>query len=396
MKLSRAAGAAAAAFALGLLPPRPARAESGFHTELPADRLVLPTTAEPLGYLDIDARINGAGPFRLQVDTGSSTLLLPGRVAAAAGLKPREGRVPFKTAGGGRDLARTARVDRLESAGFVVGGFDAVILAENEVPNWRDVLHIDGILGMAAFQQAVLEMDFPLQRVLVARPGTQPYPAASSLPFTVSGLRPVVALVVAGQPQAALIDTGSNVPLIVRDLRGFPLLHPPLGDDGLAEYGILPGQARRGFSGQLAGEVRIGPVALQDPPLRDQAYDEPANIGATALAQWDVVFDFPQRRVYFLGSDKRRVWPPAQLPDRTYRPGFFGVPEGGKVRVVAVDGGEAFARAGIRPGDLLLAIDGQPAARALSTAGWGAYRRRALRVDRGGTIFETVAAFAPE
>ncbi|HEX3730914.1 MAG TPA: aspartyl protease family protein [Opitutaceae bacterium] len=396
MNLSRAIGGAALALLFGLPALRVRAAESAYFTEFSADRIVLPTTVEPLGYLDVDVRINGAGPFRLQVDTGSSTLLLPGRVAAAAGLKPREERVPFSTAGGGHDLARVARVDRLESAGFAVGGFDAAILAVDEVPNWRDLLHIDGILGMAAFQRAVLEMDFPLQRVLVARPGTQPYPVSSSMAFNPSGLRPVVALMIAGQPQAALIDTGSNVPLIVRDLLQFPLLNPAVGDDGLTEYGILPGQARRGFSGQLAGEVRFGPIALENPPLRDQAYDEPANIGATALQQWDVVFDSTQRRVYFLGKDKKRVWEPVPVPDRTYRPGFCGVPGSGGVRVLQVDAGGAFARAGVRVGDILLAIDGQPAAQALSTRGWGSYRRRTLHLARGGAEFDAVVAFAPQ
>src|SRR5689334_2270571 len=59
---------------------------SPHQTTLTADKVNLPTKKEH-GQLWIEARINGAGPFLLLVDTGCTVMLLPQRVADAAGLK---------------------------------------------------------------------------------------------------------------------------------------------------------------------------------------------------------------------------------------------------------------------------------------------------------------------
>jgi hypothetical protein len=237
-------------------------------------------------------------------------------------------------------------------------------------------------------------MDFPSHQVSAVRPGAEAYSLKSGVLYS-GAFRPIVTIEVCGRPVPAMFDTGSGFGLIVPDLNDYPLAHPLVMDEGLGGFGFGSVAGDRGGNSQLAGVVRLGPVTWTNPPLRQQAHGRPGNVGVGVLDRGKVAFDQHAHLIYFLGPTFDREWPKEQAPDLRFRAGFLANVQGTALRLVEVDAGGAFDRAGLRSGDVILTVDGMAAVDFQSRSGWEDAKRRKLRVARGGTMFETVAAFGP-
>jgi predicted aspartyl protease len=355
-------------------------------TTLAADRVILPTT-EARGLLLIEARIDGAGPYRLLVDTGAGVLLLSAKVVAEAGLARSGGTFVVETPAA-QFRSGAAYVRRFESGGLRLDHLEAVVIDETKIAPIRDAFGAEGILGMAALRDAVLEMDFPAREVRVVRPDAFSGLPQRAVPY--EELCPIVQLEVNGIPVRALVDTGSNFHLIVPELHRFPLVQPALQDDGLGGFALGTTTPDRGVNAQLAGTALLGPVRLVNPPLREQHDGATSNVGVRALEHCQLIVDQRNRQLYFHGSALERTWP-QETVDVRFKPGFLVQPEAQGLRLLQVDPGCAFERAGLRAGDLLVAFDGQPelpqelAARPKWTV-------RAVRADR---VFEVEVILSP-
>lgn len=268
-------------------------------TTLAAPRVALPTVAvEGIACLFIEARINGQGPFRLLVDTGATGLALSPRVAQAAGLKPAfTDAITVTGASGAQQVGSAAIVDRLEAGGFRAERVMAYLLSSVDAENFSQLGSMDGFCGLGVFADVILEIDFPRQQVNVVRPGAEHYPEAVAVAVDHTGA--VVRAEIGGQPRRLAIDTGFE--------GNFEL---PL--DGLALRGprtragrvISLGGSSAAESGQLDGDVRVGPVAWINPPV-GQGTDR---IGARTLQTWRLAVDQHAGKIYFLDGSLRRQW----------------------------------------------------------------------------------------
>lgn len=338
----------------------------------------------------IDVRIDGAGPFRLLVDTGSDGLFLNGDAAKAAGLKSKGDIMLYGSTASTR--ARMACVDRLESGGLTLNGMDAVFADSGGLLPFMS--GIDGIAGMPVFRDVALIMDFQNHRVSAVRLGEQSYPPKAAVPY--SGICPRVTIDVCGKAVPALLDTGSAFGLILPDLDSYPLVQPPVKDEGLGGFGLGSVAADRELNSQLAGVARLGPVTWTNPPLRQQLHGRPGNVGIGVLSMWKLAFDQHAHLIYFLGPGLDRGWPKAGVLEPRFRAGFLANLQGTGLRLVEVDTGGAFDLAGLRVGDVILTVDGTAAADFQSRGDWEAAKRRKLLVERKGSRFEATAAFAPD
>jgi hypothetical protein len=242
-------------------------------------------------------------------------------------------------------------------------------------------LGFDGIAGLSLFRDVVLVLDFPRHQVRVRRLDSMTFPADRALLFT--GLIPIVPLQITGKKESALLDTGSSFTLIVGGFGSLPFFQPPVKDEGLGGFGLGTVVGNRGRNGQLSGEVRLGPIRLINPILREQLPGRDANIGVGALDHLALAFDQRSHRVFFMGSETTRSWAIERYADAVHRAGFLGSVQGDRIRLIEIDADGAFSRAGLLVGDVILTVDDISAAKFQMTEIWEAAPRRTLKIVRG-------------
>jgi predicted aspartyl protease len=359
-------------------------------TTLSEERIRLPTF-ESLGALFIDVKINGRGPFRLFVDTGTSLVILTPE-AAAAGRVTKTGKTAPVATPNGSINQQIAIIHRLESNGLKLKQLLALVTSAEDAAGLRKMYgRFDGFLGFAACKDFVLEMDFPGKQISVIRPGKASYALSQSTTYTEDS--PQVNLDVNGSLVPALIDTGSNFTFILPRAESYPTVNAPIKEDFLGGWTIGSTVGRRGEIAQLRGRATLGPVTWINPPLRSQDAGTVGNVGVSALETWKVAFDQHQKRVYFFGPNLERSWKPEPFVEPRFRPGYFAKPEGGALRLLEVDPGMAFSIAGLRVDDLVLTADGQPAANGLPT---DTASKVKLRVKRDGEEFDATVILKDE
>jgi predicted aspartyl protease len=348
-------------------------------TTLATSRVVLPSYKSQNGRLYVQALINGAGPFLLLVDSGSTSLVLKRRAADASHVTPLANRAVMVTNAYG-DVSRSSVgwVETLDSGGLGLRGVVATIIDDDAIPGIQSREGMDGVLGMVVFAGLVLEMDFPAGRVAVSRGGPPWMSEWMSGPYDAP--LPIVAAWIADARMPMLIDTGYDGLFELPKLDSFPLVYAKRKWSGAVGVFGTTSEERPEVS-QLDGEIRIGAVSWVNPPVVEASHER-ARMGLRAVNRWTLVFDNREGRVYFLGGEGM-VW------DRRPRTGASGAGvfvriQEGELRVEEVDAGGAAESAGLKTGDVIVAMNGRP-----GLAPDFLLRPTRLRVRRNGSEFDT-------
>jgi hypothetical protein len=377
-------------------------------TILAADRVELPVTFVG-DYFFVEARINGAGPFRLILDSGCSNLVLSPGAAKLAGVQANRFLTQQVTVNGGKGFGKysTAQVDRLEAGGLKLEGVKALVVSKAAwagelagIQQFLDVMgfgSFDGVLGMAALYNVLLEIDYPNRHVAVVRLGTRQFPPDRAVPYNLVHGICIATLDLGSKTARALIDTGNNGGFQIPSLDEIPLLYPKQKMDGPVSYGAGGRVARREW-GQLEGDIRLGPVTWQNATVLSNN-GKVALIGSRALKPWKVVFDQQTRQLYFLDGPAFIGLPKMPAPDSRFKLGYFGELYRDGIRLLEVDSGYAFDQAGLRVGDVVSTVEG------LSVMDWVRGRlppeisgkpRVKLRAEREGKSFDTILVQGPD
>lgn len=321
-------------------------------TILEADRVELPTTfIQGVPYVDL--QINGKGPYRFMVDTGSVGMSVSTRVAREAGiLFSLKDTIKLNGSTGRSERFPVAKVDRVDWAHFSLVGVEVCVMSSEieAVLAKQGVMNFGGMIGLLAFKNVLLEIDYPGQKVSVARLGSATPAPEDGIPFT--GRIPFVTIATpsAKHPtNTAVIDTGAADGISLNGIAGYPMRVGLTKDD---QYTFGIGGYRRKLYGQLAGDIRLGPVIWRDPVICDSAV---ANlIGGHALASWKLIIDQKRNMLWLVGGEKIRTltWvSPLELDGRPAVYGFAGIPDGEAFIVKEVDPSSRAERAGMKVGD---------------------------------------------
>lgn len=378
----------------------------------PEDVFLVKRTTPPTGRAEVPAEffarrvvvtvtINGVGPFRLLLDSGARGLLLSRPAAERANLPllPLVWVKSYVLGGSGTQKQRIARVPRLQAGGLQLEGLSACVIAPEEWKKFDEALHAmravgpcDGILGMAAFHDLLLEIDYPGQTVAVHRPDTADFSdvgfARCEFPRSV----PYVNLQLPGRTLRVLVDTGDNGDLTLPTLENLPLLHGRQRFDGLI-FG-LGGSSVRSESGQIDGAVRLGSITWNRLPV--DTGRSPPRLGFRALSFWRVVLDQQRERLYLVGPNQEVTVPEVFVEKPEDKMGFFGEVDGGSVRLLEVDSGGVLHWAGLRAGDLIRQVDGLTAVEWFRRRGEGMPHPATTTIvgERAGTRFATKLEWA--
>lgn len=315
--------------------------------------------AQLLGNLFVvEAKWDKAGPYRFVVDTGSSVTLMSPMLVKRYGVEEPAGdarlvrdRVRVAGADGGFLELPAAAVSRLE-LGEARFENVPVLVYDCAVLSAQLGVRIDGVLGFPLFRETLLTLDYPGRRLLLQPADSVALIPGVVVPFDDGRKTPLVRLRLGDVQFAALVDSGSEADFSINPAGLSPAYATPPREGTLVA--TLAGDrsqrlARLRDSLQLADEVFPRPIV--------ELTDTLSSIGGGALRHFTLTFDQRRDRLYC-----QRVGggvPPA-APRRSLGLSFAKLPA--YWRVASVVAGSPAAQTGIRTGDLVVRIQGEPVA----------------------------------
>ena len=259
----------------------------------PADRVVLAdSTVVPLevdgdGRAVVAVALNGRGPYRMAVETGSPDVLLSSAVVADLVLPP--------TPGAGRFRLDSLRMGEALVRHLDIGRDDAFAR-----------LGVDGVLGLDAFRELLLTLDYPGQRMRLSR-GSLPTPDGREVLHAIRvGPFVGVELRVGDVREVGVIDTQGGV--------GFQALPEVATRFAFADSLRVVGRAIVGGTepvevrvGRLAGDLRLGSHRFERPRIAVHPLppDIPSRmtIGTLVLRRFILTLDQRAMAVRLVRSD---------------------------------------------------------------------------------------------
>jgi len=238
--------------------------------------------------------LNGKGPYRLLVETGSPRVQLTTPVLTTLALPP-----------GGMDGADSLfRLDSLRIGGVLVRGL--AVGRGDEVER----LGADGVLGLDAYADLLLTLDYPAGRLSLTR-DTLPTPdGAEVLPAVRVGPFVGVTVELAGQKEVGVLDTQGG--LLVQTIPAVAdrlVVEQPLRVVGRAIVGGNAPVEVKG--GRLAGDMILGRYVFRRPRIAVHPLppDIPSRvtIGAGALRYFRVGIDQRSMRVRLARADSTAI-----------------------------------------------------------------------------------------
>lgn len=240
------------------------------------------------GRLYVDARVNGAGPFRFAVDTGASGIArADSRLVDTLGL-------PADAAVANSDGVTTAPAATARLRSLALGALrhdDVVAISRDYNARQSKAAAFDGILARGFFADGLLTIDYPRRRLRFSRgPGLTPDHSGAlgyARPFR-------VAVSIGGLQVEAQLDTGANVVLVLPqatyDALGSTAVMTP-DRLGLGNGAIDGGRTR------VRGPLRIGALSLPEVEARVSTRFPEVLVGAHALQHGVVLIDQRSRQV---------------------------------------------------------------------------------------------------
>jgi len=331
-------------------------------------------------HIYVDGRIDGK-PARFLVDTGGTNLLTPA-AAKKFGLVG-EGKLAGSGVGDERVDLSLAHAGEVRVGDAVLSRPVFYVLDLGELPKVEGV-PADGLVGYEMFRRFGVEIDYAHHRLVMSDPSKFVPPAgATALAFELDDRIPIVTGTLDGLPMRMSIDTGSRSSLtlhapFVRDNHLVEKYHAaPEAVTGWGVGGASRARPAR-FGTLMVGGVRIDGVAGDMYLGNKGAFTDAnltGNLGGGVLKRFDVAFDYAKKRMYLAPIPEA-----AGKPDAFDRSGLWLLGDGDAFKVADVAADSAALQAGMRIGDRVVAIGGEPVA-TRSLADW----RERLRTTPAGT-----------
>ncbi len=314
-------------------------------------------------HIYVQAKVNGKGPYTFIVDTGGHNLLSP-RIVAEAGLR-KVGEIAMSGAG-----------DKTSSGGFAEGAnievgegvklADQVAFVTEIYRPEIEGIPVDGMVGFELFRRMAVTIDYGAQTLTFTDPAkfAAPADAGAAIPFKFYDHLPFVAGFLDDIPANFDIDSGSRSEM---DITGPTVAKHGLkarfskGVSAITGWGV--GGPSRSYTVRLPS-VTLGHVKVDGPTaglsedkggsMSDGNYQ--ANIGSGFLKRFVVTFDYAHQRMWL-----KPIAPTPVDAGRFDRSGMWINADKGGYEVTAVSAGGPADEAGLKAGDVIVSLDGQPA-----------------------------------
>jgi predicted aspartyl protease len=257
------------------------------------------TMVERYGKPYVMVTINGRGPFRFVVDTGTGgDALITPQLAAELAL-PAVGQAALSDPSGqGSKKVRILRIDSLNLAGVEFTNVRAV-----EHTFYAEAGVAQGLLGFTLFKDYLLTLDFPGRQVTLATGGLTPDGEKKVLPFRLQAGVPVARLKVDGlEPVEAQLDSGGGGLVLPEQLAA------------RLKYDVAPVAFAEGQSictkfqikaARLGSDVKLGRYTFTHPVIEIHPAFPLVNFGSPPMQVFAITFDQKNLLVRFEAGQKR-------------------------------------------------------------------------------------------
>jgi CubicO group peptidase (beta-lactamase class C family)/predicted aspartyl protease len=240
----------------------------------------------------IEAKVNGKGPFRFQVDTGFGGMIeVTPEVAKALSLPMIGEGISGDPSGKNQ---KSVRILSAESVDVGDAHFGQVEVSEGG-PHFEG---IDGVIGLQLFNGLIVTFDYPNSRFNVDGGALPAADGAKILTYRVEHGVPNIDIDVAGHKVSTDIDSGSpallSMPLSLA--KSLPLASEPQ----VVGHGRTVGNEFDIYSAPMKGEAHVGAITLTDPRVDFVDLFPVANLGFRFLKDYVVTFDPANHRVRFV------------------------------------------------------------------------------------------------
>lgn len=313
-------------------------------------------------HIVVDVRIDGKGPFPFLVDTGGHDILTPATLRTL-GLRPI-GATPSFGAGEQANTSGYVRVARIDAGGAVLTGQTMITLDFS--PPAVEGLTLGGMLGVEFFERFVVRIDYGAKTISFIDPrrfdASAKASAGTAVPFDFYEHMPQVTGAIDGRLARFDIDTGSRSDVTFTrpfvEAAGLRAAYP--GGVTITDGWGVGGPARSyvvrlrklSLGGVMVDRPIAGLSAAKVGSFADEGSD--GNVGSGLLKRFAVTFDYAHRHLYL-----RQLARSDADTGRFDRTGMWlNMAQGGFEIMDLADGGPA-AAAGLKKGDVVLAIGGQ-------------------------------------
>jgi hypothetical protein len=332
--------------------------------------LTVPAIAAPItvpfeaidNQLYVSVTVDGHGPFRFMLDTGAVDVVAQS-LTVQLGLKTGAG-VTVHGTGDGTAQSGIAAVPSVTVGGVTLTGENFYVLSLDPIEALAGV-HVDGILGYEFFRRYVTHFDFDTRTITLTDPADfKPDGADTPMPMTSVHNTPEIAGTYDGIAGTFDIDTG--------DSGGLTLTTPFVATHQLRDRAGKYVDVVSGFG--VGGEtyariVRGAELVLGTVPVGHPVTDLSSNtggafgagafsgnIGVDVVKRFAMTLDYVHGTLYL--APRKGAVDDIDTYDRT---GMAIVPNAAGFEVYAVTKGGPAEAAGIRKGDIVIAVDGAPA-----------------------------------
>jgi hypothetical protein len=308
-----------------------------------------------------EVRVNGKGPYNFIFDTGGVNIVTP-RVAKELGLKS-EGKMEGRGGGSGHMDMGLAKIGEIQLGAaevkdqlFIVAPLDALAPAEGT--------DMPGMVGFETFHRFVTRFDYGTRTITLIRPDAfDPKDAGVAIPFKFNGNTIEIQAAYDGIAGNYTIDTGARMSLSLTApfAAAHDLYRGTTPVDAVTGWGIGGPTRARVLRGR---ELSLGPVMVERPVVEVStdttgAQADPSiagNIGAGILKRYIVTLDYNHQTMYV-----KPVTVPVDDLDTFDRAGVWMNQSAEGFAVVDVTKGAPADQAGLKTGDVIVGVNGEPA-----------------------------------
>jgi predicted aspartyl protease len=262
--------------------------------------------------------VNGKGPFRFVIDTGTGAeAFVTGELADQLGL-PVTGYAHLSDASkqGGQRVPLVT-IQSLSLAGVVFRDVKAARHALSDADG-----NCDGLLGFELFRDYLLTLDYPNRRMMLSSGSLEPDGEHSVLPFRMPDGIPIIPMRIGALQIDAQIDsggTGLSLPEEIASRLKF--------DNAPSLFGIAQSLSSRFElkAARLISDVHVGNYTFMRPFVEINPAFPLANFGSSAMQNFTFTFDQKDALVRFQSSQQIQHLSSTPTPLRmemapTYKP----------------------------------------------------------------------------
>ena len=257
----------------------------------------------------VAAMVNGRGPYRFLIDTGTGTqALISPELVQELGI-PAVGHARLKDPSGkGEQRSNVVWIDSIKIGSTE---FQEVQAVEHRL--FHEEENCQGVLGFPLFEDYLLTVDYPGLRMILSSGVLADTGGGSLVPFRLSEGVPIAKVQIDDLSVDAQIDTGGtglSIPDAVAARTKF------LSDP--AEFGIAESLTTRFLikAARLEPEVHLGPYVFRKAFVEINSAFPVVNVGSTPLKNFSITFDQHEGAMTLHGRDKVLNLDPSPVPMR--------------------------------------------------------------------------------